>query len=127
MPDNGAADMARRIRALAREFPKARNGALYEFANDVVMAKSLPLVPVEYGVLKGSAKVDQPVETAYGATIALGYGGAAEAYAWIVHEDPDAKHPTGQWKYLEQPLKESSAIFLSFVGASIQRRTGISP
>jgi hypothetical protein len=123
MPVLGAAEMKSKLLAIARKTPTAIERAVYEFAS-VEMAESKKLVPVDTGTLRDSGMVDQPVRTATGVTVTLGYGGAAEEYALIVHEDLEAFHKTGQAKYLEQPLKESAPHFLSRVTATVQRILG---
>ena len=82
-----------------------------------VLSLSMPLVPVDTGVLRGSGKVRHPRAK----EVVVGYGGAAAAYGWSVHENPaagrtggqsptgqpyDTWATTGQWKYLEQPVKQ---------------------
>jgi hypothetical protein len=61
------------------------------------------------------------------------YGGPSAPYALEQHETPWYRHPVGQWKYLEQPMKEASASLLrgvaremtrGFSGTSSQGRSG---
>jgi hypothetical protein len=83
---------------------KAANAALYQEANSI-MNESKQIVPVDTGVLKASGRVEKPVDDGYTIGVTLGYGGAASAYAEIVHEDPTARHKPGkQYKYLEVPI-----------------------
>lgn len=94
--------------------------AMYREAN-YVMRKSVETVPVDYGVLRGSATVTKPNVKGTVIDLNFGYGGAASAYALAVHENPRAgrtggvspsgvpyKHwaKTGTWKFLERPCQE---------------------
>jgi hypothetical protein len=45
-------------------------------------------------------------------------GGPAAPYAIFVHEDPDAIHKVGQWKYIESVVKES----VPYMAVRIARR-----
>lgn len=84
--------------------------ALNEVAEETMTA-SKELVPVQYGVLKGSGKVSETA-TPSSLKTQLTYG---TEYAVYVHEIPppplkspkgrSATHRVGQWKYLETPVK----------------------
>ena len=90
------------------EFPKRVVSAMYLEAN-IEMTESKKRVPVKTGVLRASGRVEQPVATPQGVSVELSYGGAAEAYALIVHEDLEMNHPNGgEAKYLESVLQESA-------------------
>jgi hypothetical protein len=75
---------------------------------EVLLEKSQPLVPVEYGDLKASGHVKQGDDGAaviYDAESPEGY-----PYGIRVHEDLSLNHPNGgQAKYLEQPLHTEHA------------------
>jgi hypothetical protein len=81
-----------------------------------IMEKSKQIVPLEDGILRGSATI-QPVQiSGQTFTIDMGYGGAASAYALVQHENMSYHHPglhshrkgqTGRSaKYLEKPMRE---------------------
>ncbi|MFZ5852312.1 MAG: hypothetical protein ACOYY2_13090 [Actinomycetota bacterium] len=80
--------------AAARLVPKTLHAEASE-----AFADSQEQVPVRYGVLKSSGWVSAPTSTADGVEVTIGYGGAARAYALVVHET----HPT-RAKYLEGPV-----------------------
>lgn len=48
------------------------------------------------------------------------FGGEAEDYALIVHEDLEAHHATGQAKYLESVINESTPYMAERIGKRIQ-------
>ena len=83
-----------------------------------VMRQSQRLVPVDFGVLRASAFVAPPDNSALAtprgdATFHFGYGGPAEAYALAQHEGHFDHPEGGQRKFLEEPLR-AAAVF-SFV------------
>lgn len=56
------------------------------------------------GQLRDSGKVEKPERIGRRIYVTLSF---ATDYAVFVHEDPDALHPVGQWKYMESVLNES--------------------
>lgn len=99
--------MAAKLRRIAKDFPSVVERALYQEAQ-IEMTESKRRVPVDTGVLRASGHVQEPVRKGTNISVTLAYGGAAESYAVIVHEDLEALHPHGQAKYLESVLKESA-------------------
>jgi hypothetical protein len=93
-------------------------GALAALAVEAehIMADSLRQVPVDTGVLRGSATVGQPVFRGGVASIDMGYGGAAKAYAWVQHERTDYRHSHGKAKFLEDPFMAHASHFLEALG-----------
>lgn len=77
-------------------------------------------VPVDTGALRSSGKVDTEVQ---GTTVTtqLGYGGAAKAYAVIVHEVNKNYRGGRQYKYLETPLKEDISSYSDFIAGELLR------
>lgn len=63
-------------------------------------------VPVDTGLLRSTGRVEL-MQQGRKWFVVLSYGGPADYYAWYVHENPYAFHPVGQWKYLEQPIREA--------------------
>jgi hypothetical protein len=51
----------------------------------------------------------------------LVYGGPSAHYALEQHETPWYFHPVGQWKYLEQPMKEATPEMPRAIAADIMR------
>lgn len=108
----------------AKNLPQRAGAALYAEAN-VIMGVSKARCPVDTGVLRGSAFTEEP-EFHYNGTISdtMGYGGAASAYAHVVHENLEARHnsPTTA-KYLENPLKEAAPTLAERIGRRIDLST----
>ena len=101
----GTRAMARKIDRIAREFPSRVEQSLRVEAELVMTESKKSFVPVDTGALRSSGHV-QPVERrGRELSVTLAFGGPAAPYAIFVHEDPDAHHPVGSWKYLEIPLR----------------------
>lgn len=96
------------LRRLALEARRAMGAALRAEA-ERIMAASKRLVPVDTGALRASGRVEGPVWGGETVSVGLLYGGPAAPYAVYVHENLAARHPTGQAKYLEQPVNEATA------------------
>jgi len=99
--------------------------ALAQMQETIVEAKECRRVtPVDTGKLRASVRAKGPerhdrIVRTY--VVAGEQGSGAEDYALIVHEDPDAFHPVGAWKYIENPLKESAP----HMGARIAKRVDL--
>src|SRR5678809_226099 len=93
----GVAEMRKRLHELATVFPERVEKALVAEAK-IEMAESQRRVPINTGALKKSGHVGQPVRSGRNISVPMIYD---EPYAVYVHENPDAIHPKGQWKYLE--------------------------
>lgn len=96
-----------------------------------VMARSQDIVPIggpptspydlAPGTLRASGTVLLPKWDGGRCSVELGYGGAAEAYAWVQHEDLTFQHKEGQQaKYLEQPLDEDEQNVLGRIANAMQ-------
>lgn len=117
--------MQENILEIARQARAAVGEGLYEFGEEE-MAESKRLVPVDTGTLRDSGRVEEPVwKGRHRISMELGYGGAAEEYAIIVHEDTEAFHAVGQAKFLEHPLKQSMPYLADRVGAKVVRKLGM--
>lgn len=94
--------LAAQLREFARDFPTAVEVSSWEEMR-LVMNESQKLCPVEFGFLRGSGYVSDPVITAGGAIlISIGY---SSEYAVYVHEIVTNYHkPPTMAKFLELPL-----------------------
>lgn len=82
---DGIERMTSAMNALGTKGPLAMGAALWK-EGERIMAKSKELVPVDMGTLRASGHVTLPTITPTGASVTLGYGGAASDYAVYVHE-----------------------------------------
>ncbi len=78
----GLSAIQRALGEVGKAHGAAAGGALYLEASRI-MAKSVPLVPVDTGRLRASQFVSAPKLTAFGLTVQMGYG---TDYAVPVHE-----------------------------------------
>ena len=120
----GVAQMRAALKQIAAKFPDRVAAAIYREAQ-IEMTESKRRCPVDItpnaphpGQLRASGTVHPPERSGRNISVTLSYGGAAQDYAVWVHENPDAIHPVGQWKYLESVLDESR----SSMAARIARR-----
>lgn len=120
----GASEMIATLKRVAAKFPDRVAGAIYAEAQ-IEMTESRRRCPVDItpnaphpGQLRASGRVSRPEKKGREIFVVMSYGGPAIDYAVHVHENPDAFHPVGQWKYLESVLNESQ----SHMAARLARR-----
>lgn len=119
-----------------RKIVEGTAAGLYQ-AGTIVIAESEVLVPVEYGTLKRSARVEDPVVEGDSVSVTVGYGYGSEyaervsaedpddttGYAIYVHEIARYKHaPPTQYKYLELPARAFEPELGPVVAASIKAK-----
>lgn len=99
---DGEADWKARVMQLAGPEAMQRvGGGLYR-GGQAIIADAVDLVPVDEGVLRDSAIVQEPVVNGDEVSVELGFGGAASDYAIEQHENLGLQHPNGgQAKFLE--------------------------
>lgn len=101
----GAEPLQRKLQNIAAAGPQALVAALYREAEAVMTVSKEQYVPVDTGALRASGTVEAPRFAGHTASVRLGFGGPSAPYAVIVHEDLTKRHPVGQAKYLEIPLR----------------------
>lgn len=107
---DGGAELRAALGRAGDVAPLAGRAALYGQATRILM-DSVPLVPWDNGILRGSAHVVAPTVNGGVITVEFGYGGAASAYAWYQHEE-DLQHPNGgQRYYLRDAVQMHEATF----------------
>ncbi|HEX6880941.1 MAG TPA: HK97 gp10 family phage protein [Terriglobales bacterium] len=120
----GAREAADELTKLAKKSPRAMERAFYKYGNEE-MKEAKRLTPKDEGTLRDSGIVDEPRWEGSNLVMELGFGGAAEEYAAIVHEDLEAFHAEGQAKFLETPLNESEPYLDQRVGADFEHFMGL--
>ncbi len=103
----GAEALKARLLSLAQSIPQQVAAALYQEA-EIEMTEAKARTPVDTGTLRDSGHVNLPQLVGGEVSVTMGFGGAASAYAVIVHEDLEAIHTSGQAKFLESVLQESA-------------------
>ena len=133
------------LKKLGADAPQRMGKGLYDWAIGVMAISKRDYVPVDFGTLRASGHVQQPVIFGSRASVTLGYGGAAAPYAMYVHENPRSGKtggvsPSGQryrhwarrgeWKYLETPVKALAGRLRFYLARAISgavkkaKRTG---
>jgi hypothetical protein len=116
----GGPAMQKKLRVVKHKYPDICARALYQEAQ-IEMTEAKRRTPVDTGVLRASGFVQFPERKGRLIFITLAFGGAAETYAVIVHEDLEAHHRIGQAKFLESVLNES----LPYMASRIARRIAL--
>jgi len=100
----GLAEWQRNLQRIAKRFPEEIERALTIEAK-IELKEAQRRVPYDTGKLHDSGKVLPPIRTQNRILVPIIFDAP---YAVYVHEDPDAFHPNGQWKFLESVLNESA-------------------
>jgi len=117
----GLDQLARHFQVLPDKVMGAMGDALY-VEGETIMTRSKQIVPVDFGTLRGSGHVKRPVVQGTQATVTLGYGGAASAYAEVQHRRTDYKHRgQGQAHYLSEPVEAAERGLGERIGRRIRR------
>lgn len=114
----GLIEMKRKIRDIARRFPRQVGNALWDELDEIEKPESMKKTPVQYGDLRDSHVTKGPVirQNTISAWIEVGEG---LDYATRVHEDTEAFHRVGQAKFLESTIRESKPFILQRVANRI--------
>lgn len=141
----GEKEMIRRMRRLARRYPKEASRALRMEAEDIMTKAKREHVPVNLGTLRASGHVKPPKTIGREIEVTMAFGGPSSPYALAVHEHPSSHSPpswqgkgvgdirsirTGEaWsesgkgpKYLERPLRAAITGMAGRVASDIRRR-----
>jgi hypothetical protein len=117
--------MVNLLKQIAKKFPDDVANALYAEAQIEVteMKRRCPVDITEDaphpGNLRASIHVERPERD--GRTISVTVATGAQApYAIYVHENPDAIHPVGEWKFMEGPIRESAPYMAQRIAARLK-------
>ena len=114
----GVEEVLANIERLTKGQWKDAKKALVQEAT-VIMQKSAPQTPVEFGPLRRSATIEETKETRTTYELALGY---TQDYAAAVHENLNAHHAAGTHaKFLEIPLMEQAPKISRNVAKRVKR------
>lgn len=119
----GATEMSFNLRQIAKNYPEKIASAEYQ-EMQIEATEMKRRTPVDTtpnaphpGNLRNSIHVEDPEINGKVVTTVVATGAQAP-YAVYVHENPDAIHPIGEWKFMESVLNESR----SSMAARIARR-----
>lgn len=122
---NGAGRLRAKLQAAASAGPMAIQAKFVQIAEQILTDSKQNYVPVDTGALRASGFTEGPEVTGPFIAMTLGFGGPSASYAVIVHEDLTKRHPVGQAKYLEIPLRKAIAgmanTIAQFTRNNIQR------
>lgn len=121
MKITGLDRLAARFDVLPEQALEALGQALYVEGETIMTRSKQVFVPVDLGVLRASGHVKQPVVRDTAATVMLGYGGAASAYALIQHENTKYRHTVGESGYLRKPVEAAKPGLEGRLGGRIKR------
>jgi hypothetical protein len=110
----GIAQMKAKLKKFAKEYPDRVAAAIYAEAQ-IEVTEMKRRCPVDItpnaphpGNLRNSIHAEEPEIDGEKISVIVATGMQAP-YAIYVHENPDALHPVGQWKFMESVLDESRA------------------
>lgn len=120
---SGVNEMVRTMKAIAKKFPDEVGAALYQEAQ-IEVTEMKRRTPVDTtpnaphpGNLRASLHAEKPQRSGNEISVIVATGMQAP-YAIYVHENPDAHHPVGQYKFMESVINESR----SFMAERIAKR-----
>lgn len=120
--------MVKKLELLSKDLPKRVEMAMYQEAQ-IELTEMKRRTPVDItpnaphpGNLRNSLTVEivQKDKT----TTAVFATGAQAPYAVYVHENPDALHPVGEYKFMESVLNESRSSMASRLARRIHLNKG---
>ena len=96
----------------AKRLAREAGQAACELFGDSIQKAAQKIVPHKEGTLEGSG-MTEPVKSGIG--VRISFGGPAEMYAAVQHEDEGLSHAPGrQAKYLQTPFQEAAPRFPRF-------------
>lgn len=119
----GVEQLKMNLKGLEKEAIQALNVALRTEANKVLW-KAISITPIKTGALRRSGKVEKEKGGINEIIYAISFGSRKVGYAAPVHDKP-ARHPIGQWKYLETPWKEITATLIQDLVQIMKSEIGI--
>lgn len=115
--------MVSNLRKIEKKYPEVVANAMYQ-EMQIEATEMKKRTPVDTtpnaphpGNLRNSIHVEDPEIRGKEINVIVATGVQAP-YAIFVHENPDAIHPVGEWKFMESVLRESQRT----MGARIARR-----
>lgn len=119
----GVTQMIQKLQRVAKQLPNRVADAAYAEA-EIEVTEMKKRTPVDTrpnaphpGNLRNSIHAERPIVRGRQIEVVIATGRQAP-YAVFVHENPDAFHPIGEWKFMESVLNESRA----YMGVRIARR-----
>lgn len=92
-----------------------------EIEMDVELQESNRRCPKKTGALVATGTRHPATVSGNVITVPITYGGGDVDYAIYVHEDPEAHHPNGQFKFLESTLRESAPYMAERIALHVRK------
>jgi hypothetical protein len=124
-PAEQAAAIAEQLRKIRESMIRGGARALYMVGEIIITDAKANYVPVRDGILRASGFVREPVITHDNASVTIGFGGAAEAYALEQHERLDYHHTVGGPKYLERPVLAHAGEVREIIAREMRTEIGL--
>jgi len=122
---SGVQSMVAKLKTISAKFPDRVAEALYQEAQ-IEATEMKRRTPVDTtrdaphpGNLRNSIHVERPKRRGREISVMIATGRQAP-YAIYVHENPDAFHPVGQWKFMESVLNESRPYMAQRIARRVQ-------
>lgn len=106
------------MQRIHKNLPDEIGRALY-VETEIETKEAKRRTPVDKGPLRASVHTVGPIREWRSVYTEIVAGGPSAPYAIYVHEDPDAFHPVGQWKYIESVIMESRPYMATRVAKRI--------
>lgn len=121
---SGVSGMVASLKRIAEKYPDHVAAAIYKEAQ-IEATEMKKRTPVDTrpdaphpGNLRNSIHVEKPERVGKTISVTIATGKQAP-YAIFVHEDPDAHHPVGEWKFMESVLRESRPHMAARIAARV--------
>lgn len=111
----GSRQLTAMLNKIGKEGGKVAEAALYQ-GGQKILAAAIPQTPRDTGALRNSGNVSLPSN----GVVEVYFGGPAAPYAYIVHENPNARHPVGNYKYLENAVTSQRGVAFKMVHSAVR-------
>lgn len=118
---SGLKEIKANLKKAREQILKAVGAGVFGVGNEI-MTEAKRNTPVDFGALKGSGYVTEPSIVGTTASVELGFGGPAKAYAVVQHESTEFNHEVGEAKFLENAVNRAAAGALARVGKIAARQ-----
>jgi len=115
----GADKMIQNLEKLIKFSPDEFARALAQEVEEVEVKECQRVCPKLSGDLADGIHMEGPQRNGKHIVCQIVTSQAQDEYALIIHEDPDLLHTNGEWKYIENPLKEAAPHMRERIGKRI--------
>ena len=114
---NGLDDCLRNLQKVQRDFETAAMAALIKWGRETIDDSKNNYCPVDTGLMKGTGNIATEIEgTSH--NVILFYN---TDYAPLVHENPNAHHPIGEYGFLLKPFNRRAPKLVTDLGSELKK------